>query len=166
MPEIFRKLLFIKEFIVSTAKRTPPKSAQNPVPPAPPAVSVHDLVGTAAIAVPYELKEILGEQAYREILKEFEDQVVVAIIRRPNHIVYLYAQLVALELDPQSKSPATDPNSDAAVEASPSANPAEAPKPRTVTVSITKRPGTKPTSPKQAPLKTHKSAGRKPRGKA
>ncbi|MDP3797801.1 MAG: hypothetical protein Q8R06_11730 [Polaromonas sp.] len=151
---------------MSTAKRTPPKSNHKPIALASATVSVHDLVGTAAIAVPHELKEILGEQAYREILNELEDQVMIAIIRRPHHIVYLYAKLAALELDPQIKSPAPDPEADAAGEASSPAKPAGATNPRTVTLSVTNLPSTKPASLKQAALKAGKSAGSKPRGKA
>lgn len=59
---------------------------------------VHDLVGGAVIALPVELKEIVGDEAFKEILADFANHVMTVIIRRPGHIIYINANLYAQEL--------------------------------------------------------------------
>ena len=59
---------------------------------------VHDLVGGAMVALPRELKEIVGDEAFKDILADFANHVMTVIIRRPGHIIYINANLYALEL--------------------------------------------------------------------
>ena len=76
------------------------ESANKPTSPDPEVATalVHDLVGGAVIALPVELKEIVGDEAFKDILADFANHVMTVIIRRPGHIIYIDAILNAQEL--------------------------------------------------------------------
>ena len=163
----------MKEMIVSTIKRKASKSTNKPADkatnkvtseptsPAPATASVHDLVGSAAIALPRALREILGDEAYEEILTELGDQLLTMIIRRPEHIVYVYAKLTPLDLDADFKSPAPAHEAGAPGDVSSAAKPAKLSAPREATDSASKL-----TQKKKTSTKAGKSGDRQPRGRA
>lgn len=152
---------------MTTPKSNTSKSANKPTgeainkPTSPATVRVHDLVGSAAIALPRALKEILGDEAYQEILTELEDQLLTMIIRRPEHVIYVYAKLTPLDLSADVKSPAPAPEGGVPGNTSSAAKPAEVSKPRSATDSASKLTSTKMTS-----TKTGKSGSLRPRGNA
>ena len=137
-----------------SAQKPAQKSASEPTnkstPPAPSAVPatvlVHDLIGGAVIALPLELKEIVGDEGFKDILADMANHVMTAVIRRPGHVIYVHAQLMAPDLSTDLKS--EDPGLDktASAEVSAATNPSGMRKPLS--------------------NKAGKSAGRSPKDKA
>lgn len=155
---------------MTIAKRK--SSKPNSAPPSPElaTVRVHDLVGAAAIAMPAEMHDIFDEETYQDIRNEIESQLMTMIVRRPGHIVYVHANLKALELGTPAESvaPATEAkgSGDASAMTPPNNDFSAKSKPRTVTASATKRSSTQQPPAKRTAAKAGKSSRRQPRGKA
>ena len=92
--------------VKKSAQKPASESANKPTLPEPEVATalVHDLVGGAVIALPVELKEIVGDEAFKDILADFANHVMTVIIRRPGHIIYIDAILNAQELSADRQS--------------------------------------------------------------
>lgn len=119
-----------------TNKRTSPTPSSVPgavsgaVSAAEPAtVLVHDLIGSAVIALPLELKAIVGDEAFKDLLAELENHVMTVIIRRPGHIIYVDAQFMAPDLSADLKTQGPGLDRTSSDEGSPATNPSGTPKP-------------------------------------
>lgn len=133
-------------------------------------VRVHDLVGVAAIALPAEMRDIFGEETYQDIRSDINNQLMTMIVRRPGHIVYVHANLKALDLGNRGKSaaPATGANRSGDTSAKTPVNhdAGATSKPRMVTGGVPKLSGAQRPPDKGTAAKAGKTSGRQPKGKA
>ncbi len=77
------------------------KPRQTPAADQPSLARIHDLTSFAAVSIPHELRQILGEEEYERHIKEIENHELVMIIRVPNDVVYLRSRLVTVPLGSQ-----------------------------------------------------------------
>ena len=136
---------------MTTSKRKSSKpNAETPSPELATA-RVHDLVGAAAVALPTELRDIFDEQTYQDIRSDLESCLMTLIIRKPGHIVYVHANLTALDLGPPAEGAASATQAHGAGNA---------------TASATTRSSTQQPPAKRTAARTGKSSRRQPKGKA
>ena len=81
---------------MTTSKRNSPKPSQTPAADQPKLARIHDLASFAAVSIPPELRQILGEEEYESHIKEIEGYELVWIIRVPNDVVYLRSRVVTV----------------------------------------------------------------------
>ena len=80
-------------------------------------VRIHDLMGSAAIRIPAELRAILGDEAYERNLEELNYYEIYMIVRQPKDVVYLRMPVVAVSFEPSrpaSQEPREAPTTSAA----------------------------------------------------
>src|SRR2546427_2863731 len=94
---------------MTTSKRNAPKPSQTPAADQPKLARIHDLTSFAAVSIPPELRQILGEEEYESHIKRIENYEMVTIIRVPNDVVYLRSRLVAVPFGGQKQVPRSDP---------------------------------------------------------
>ncbi len=94
------------------------KSAQGPTPPTPPsgfnpphgefgepsAAMVHDLVGFALIALPAQLRPLLGDENMVNNSLEIEDQELLVIVREKGVVAYVHLPFIVKEMEPEGSS--------------------------------------------------------------
>lgn len=131
---------------MTTSKRNSPKPSQTLAAEQPKLARIHDLTSYAAVSIPPELRQILGEEEYESHIKRIENHEIVMIIRVPNDVVYLRSRLVTVPFGGQRQVQVPDPQAGTA-KARKKGKSAGAP------------------SPKRSPRMLAKSA-RKPRGQA
>jgi len=161
---------------VTTAKRKSSKPNSEPQAPELDTVRIHDLVGAAAIVLPAEMRDIFDDETYQGIRNDIENHLMTMIVRRPGHIVYVHANLMALEpgTPAESAEPATQAkgSGDASAVTAPKSRMskmgkvAAKPKAREVTASATARSSTPQSPAKRTAAKAGKSSRRQPKGKA
>lgn len=73
-------------------------------------VLVHDLTGYVVFALPPDLKEVLGKEAFERCVSDLEAHAVIAIHREIDAIVYIRMHCIAqlFEMPTQAKSPEAD----------------------------------------------------------
>src|SRR5436309_16127750 len=64
---------------MTTYKRNAPKPSQTPAADKPNMARIHDLTSFAAISIPHELRQILGEEEYERHIKEIESYELVMV---------------------------------------------------------------------------------------
>ena len=124
------------------------KARQTPSADQPNLARIHDLTSFAAVSVPPELRQILGEEEYESHIKEMEAIEIGWIIRVPNDVVYLRSRVVTVPFGGQKQVQVPDPQ----------ASKVEAKK---------KEKGTSADAPSpQRSSRTPTKSARKPRGQA
>ena len=133
---------------MTTSKRNAPKPSQTPAADQPNLARIHDLTSFAAVSIPPELRQILGEEEYENQIKQIENYEMVMIIRVPNDVVYLRSRLVTVPFCSQRQIQVPDPQA-SKVEAK------------------AKEKGTSAVAPTSKPSsRTPAKSARKPRGQA
>lgn len=94
---------------MTTSKRNSPKPSKTPVADQTNLARIHDLTGFAAVSIPPELRQILGEEEYENHIKQIESYEMVMIIRVPNDVVYLRSRLVTVPFGGQRQVQVPDP---------------------------------------------------------
>lgn len=94
---------------MTTSKRNAPKPSQTPAADQPKLARIHDLTSFAAISIPPELRQILGEEEYDRHIKEMEAFEIGWIIRVPNDVVYLRSRVVTVPFGGQRQVQVPDP---------------------------------------------------------
>lgn len=98
------------------------KSAQGPTPPTPPsgfnpphgqfgepsAAMVHDLVGFALIALPAELRSLLGDEHMVSNSLEIEDQELLVIVREKGVVAYVHLPFLVKEMESENSDSRKD----------------------------------------------------------
>ncbi|ABE42334.1 hypothetical protein [Polaromonas sp. JS666] len=85
------------------------KARQTPAADQPSLARIHDLASFAAISIPPELRQILGEEEYESHIKEMEAIEIGWIIRVPKDVVYLRSRVVTVPFGGQKQVQAPDP---------------------------------------------------------
>ncbi len=129
---------------MTTSKRNPSAPRKTPATEQPNLARIHDLTNFAAVSIPPELRQLLGEKEYERHIQKIENHEIVMIIRVPNHVVYLRSRLVTVPFGGQKEVPVPD------------GNVSKANTTRKATVAPTSKPGPK----------TPTKLARKTRGKA
>lgn len=94
---------------MATSKRNSSKPSQTPAADQSRLARIHDLTSYAAVSIPPELRQILGEEEYESHIKQIESHEMVMIIRVPNDVVYLCARLVTVPFGGQRQVQVPDP---------------------------------------------------------
>ena len=113
---------------MTTSKRKSPKPRQTPAADQPNLARIHDLTSFAAVSIPHELRQILGEEEYERHIKEIESYELVMVIRVPKDVVYLRSRVVAVPLGGQKQVQVPDPQVSKAGKVEPKAAVASTPK--------------------------------------
>ena len=95
---------------MTTSKRNSPKPSQTPAADQPNLARIHDLTSFAAVSIPHELRQILGEEEYERHIKEIENYELVMVIRVPKDVVYLRSRVVTVPLGGQKHVQVRDPH--------------------------------------------------------
>lgn len=94
------------------------RSAQGPTPPTPPsglnlphgelgepsAAMVYDFVGFALIALPAQLRPLLGDKNMVSNSLEIEDQELLVIVREKGVVAYVHLPFLVKEMEPEDSS--------------------------------------------------------------
>ena len=95
---------------MTTSKRNTSAPRKTPATEQPNLARIHDLTNFAAVSIPPELRQILGEKEYERHIQKIENHEIVMIIRVPNHVVYLRSRLMTVPLDGQKEVQVPDRN--------------------------------------------------------
>ena len=77
-------------------------SPANPTAPAPGLVRVHELTGLAVLHLPQALREILGEECWRNCLEDTQEIELSLNVRQLRDVVYLRLPVLVHEMTPAS----------------------------------------------------------------
>lgn len=78
--------------------RKPKKKNAAPEAPEKQLVRLHDLIGLTVLNLPQGLREILGEEAYKNCLKDVQEMVLTVILREPGDVVYMHMPILVREM--------------------------------------------------------------------
>lgn len=95
--------LIQKDHVMNAKSKKPlstRRSQQTAAPEAPEKqlVRVHDLIGLTVLNLPQGLREILGEEAYKNCLKDVQEMILTVILREPGDVVYMHMPILVREM--------------------------------------------------------------------